>query len=338
MTLIGYGAIALVLWYGASLVADGRLSVGALTSFMIYTFMLALSLSALGGLFAEFVSAAGAAERLFGLLASDPAQGLQGGRQLEAVRGEISFSHVGFHYPTRPDVVAIEDLSFTIRPGEVVALVGPSGSGKSTVAALVSRFYDPTQGDITLDGVSLRDLDPSWLRKRIGVVSQEPILFSTSLGDNIGYGADAFTQEALWACAEAANATEFIARFPDGLATQVGERGVRLSGGQKQRVAIARALLKDPEILILDEATSALDAASEYLVKQALERLMTGRTAIVIAHRLSTIRGADRVLVLVGGRLVEQGTHAELLALPDGVYRKLVERQHVEGFEAVLLD
>jgi len=209
-----------------------------------------------------------------------------------------------------------------------VALVGPSGAGKSTLAQLLSRFYDPDEGRILVDGRDLRELDPRWLRRQIGVVSQEPILFSGTVADNVRYGRPDASDAEVEAAARAANAHEFVARFPDGYATRVGERGVQLSGGQKQRVAIARAVLKDPRVLVLDEATSALDAESEHLVQEALERLMRGRTTLIIAHRLSTVVGADRVVVLDGGRIAQLGSHAALMA-EDGPYRRLVERQFV---------
>ncbi len=327
VSFAGYAAVALVLWYGCQLVVQGEMSIGQLTSFMMYTVVLAFALGTLGSVFTEFVSAAGAAERLFQLLDTEPAVALQGGQVPESIRGRICFEEVSFRYPTRPEALALERVNFTIEPGEVVALVGPSGSGKSTVAALLCRFYEPSSGRITLDGMPMRELDPTWLRRRIGVVSQEPILFSTSILANIGYGLDSFDEADIVRAATLANAHEFITSFADGYLTQVGERGVRLSGGQKQRVAIARAILKDPEILILDEATSALDAESEHLVKQALDRLMAGRTSIVIAHRLSTVKDADRVLVLDRGQIVESGSHAQLMARVGGIYRQLVERQ-----------
>jgi ATP-binding cassette subfamily B protein len=214
--------------------------------------------------------------------------------------------------------------------GEIVALVGPSGSGKTTIAALVTRLYDPPVGKVTLDGHDLTELDPEWVRQQIGVVSQEPILFSATVAENIRYARPEATDEEVEAAARAANAHDFVVGFPEGYDTHVGERGVQLSGGQKQRVAIARAVLKDPKILVLDEATSALDAESEHLVKEALDRLMHGRTTLIIAHRLSTVRDADRVVVLDGGRIVQSGAHAELLEEEDGLYHRLVARQLAE--------
>src|SRR5207302_10480906 len=228
----------------------------------------------------------------------------------------------------RRDVTVLAGIELAIEPGQSVALVGPSGAGKSTIAALIARLYDPDGGRVALDGVDVRELDPAWLRKRIGTVSQEPLLFSTTIAENIRYGKPDATDAEVEAAARAANAHDFVTGFPDGYATKVGERGVQLSGGQKQRVAIARALLKDPRILVLDEATSALDAESEHLVQEALERLMKGRTTLIIAHRLSTVKDAHRVVVLDAGRIVQSGAHATLLR-EDGLYRKLVERQFV---------
>jgi ATP-binding cassette subfamily B protein len=321
-------ATSLVMWYGGRLVWDGRMTVGDLTSFLVYTMFVAFSLGALGDLWADFMRAAGAAERIFEIVDRVPAIPSEGGQVLDRVEGKIELEHVDFSYPARPDVPVLRDMELRVAPGEVVAVVGPSGAGKSTIAALLSRLYDPNRGVVMLDGRDVRTLDPSWLRRQIGVVSQEPLLFSASIEDNIRYGRSTATKEEIEAAARAANAHDFIAKFPEGYATKVGERGVQLSGGQKQRVAIARAVLKDPRILILDEATSALDAESEHLVQQALDRLLEGRTTLVIAHRLSTVKTADKVLVLDGGKIVQQGTHASLVG-EAGLYRKLVERQFV---------
>jgi ABC transporter fused permease/ATP-binding protein len=325
-----YAAAAVVFWYGARMVRDGRLSTGELTSFLIYTLIVAFAMGGLADLWADFMRASGSAERVFELLDRQPAIPPSGGAIPTHIEGAVSLSAVHFAYPTRPDVPVLNGIDIDLAPGEVVALVGPSGAGKSTVASLLMRFYDPQQGKVTVDGRDVRSLDPRWLRQHVGTVAQEPILFSTSIADNIRYGRPEAPVAEIEAAARAANAHPFISQFPDGYATLVGERGVQLSGGQKQRVAIARALLKDPRILVLDEATSALDAESEHLVREALERLMSGRTTLIIAHRLSTVMGADRVLVLDGGQVVQSGPHARLVT-EDGLYRRLVERQFVVG-------
>ncbi len=322
------GAGVAVLWYGARMLADGRLTVGSLLSFLLYSIFVGGSLGALSELWADFMRALGAAERVFELTDRVPSIPATGGRRLDRVEGRVSFEGVRFAYPTRPDVTVLDGVDLEIAPGERVAVVGPSGAGKSTLASLLARFYDPLEGRIRVDGLDLRELDPEWLRGRIGTVAQEPILFSTSIADNIRYGRTGASDAEVEAAARVANAHEFVTRFPQGFATLVGERGIQLSGGQKQRVAIARAVLKDPRILVLDEATSALDAESEHLVKEALDRLMRGRTTLIIAHRLSTVRDADRVLVLENGRIVQSGTHDALVG-EEGLYRKLVERQFV---------
>ncbi len=321
-----YAAIALVLWYGGGLVMEGTMSVGDLTAFMLYTLFLAFSLGGISGLFADFNKALGASERVFELLDRVPGVVNAEGRRLDAVTGQVRFEGVDFAYPTRPDAPVLRGVDLEMEPGRVLALVGASGGGKSTVASLLARLYDPTAGRVLLDGVDIRELDTRWLREQIGAVAQEPVLFAATIAENIRYGRPGASQAEVEAAAKAANADGFIRAFPEGYETTVGERGVRLSGGQKQRIAIARALLKDPRILVLDEATSALDAESEHLVQDALERLMVGRTVLVIAHRLSTVRDADRVVVIEGGRVVEAGTHDDLVAR-DGAYRRLVERQ-----------
>lgn len=323
-----YAAAALVFWWGGRMVADGRMSVGGLTSFLVYTLIVAFSLGALADLWADFMRSLGAAERIFELLDRSPEMAPSGGARLPAVRGELELRDVSFAYPARRDVQVLQGVSLRLDPGEVVAVVGPSGAGKSTLASLIGRLYDPDQGALLLDGRDLRELDVTFLRQRIGTVAQEPILFSTSVAENIRYGKPGATAAEIEAAARAANAHGFIERFPQQYQTLVGERGVQLSGGQKQRVAIARAVLKDPRILVLDEATSALDAESEHLVKEALERLMTGRTTLIIAHRLSTVKDAGRVVVLDSGRIVQIGPHAALLR-EEGLYRRLVERQFV---------
>jgi ABC transporter fused permease/ATP-binding protein len=323
-----YGAAAVVLWYGGRLLARGVLTVGGLTSFLVYTLFVALALGALGDLWAELMRALGAAERIFELLDRQPQIPMSGGYIPERVHGRLELEGVRFAYPSRPGVAVLDGVDLVVEPGELVAIVGPSGAGKSTLGALVARLYDPDGGCVRLDGRDLRELDPRWLRRQVGVVWQEPVLFSASIGENIRYGRPGASDAEVEAAARAAHVHDFVARLPEGYATEVGERGVRLSGGQKQRVAIARAMLKDPRVLLLDEATSALDAESEQLVRDALERIMRGRATLVIAHRLSTVMHADRVIVLEGGRVVQSGSHRALLD-QDGLYRRLVERQFV---------
>lgn len=328
-SLAAFTVATAVLWYGGHLVMDGSMTVGALTSFFVYTLVVAFSLAAVSDVWADFMRASGAGGRIFEILDRVPGMA-SGGEKPEALAGSLELQDVTFRYPERPDAEVLSHVSLALRPGEVVALVGPSGSGKSTIAALLARMYDPISGSIVLDGRDLREFDVNWLRSQVGAVSQEPLLFARSIADNIRYARPSATDAEVEDAARTANAFDFVKRFPDAFDTLVGERGVQLSGGQKQRIAIARAVLKDPKILVLDEATSALDAESEHLVKEALERLMKGRTTLIIAHRLSTVIGADRVLVLDRGRVVQEGDHRSLLA-EEGLYKKLVEKQFVES-------
>ena len=324
----GYAAAALVFWYGGHLVARNEMTVGGLASFLVYTLIVAFSLGAVADIWADFMRALGAAERVFELVDRTPLMPPSGGARPAEIKGHVELRQVGFAYPTRRELRVLDGVDLELRAGELLAVVGPSGAGKSTLASLIGRLYDPDEGAVLLDGRDLRELDPAWLRRQIGVVAQEPILFSTTITENIRYGRPEATMEEVEAAAKAAHVHAFATSFPQGYQTLVGERGVQLSGGQKQRVAIARAVLKDPRILVLDEATSALDAESEHLVKEALERLMKGRTTLVIAHRLSTVLNADRVVVLESGRIVQAGPHSQLLQ-EGGLYRRLVERQFV---------
>ncbi|WP_019588687.1 ABC transporter ATP-binding protein [Deinococcus apachensis] len=324
MSFLTFGSLAVVLWYGGRQVMAGSLTPGNLVTFLIYALQVGGTVAALTGIFNQFQEALGASGRIFELLDErsdlpEPATPLG----LTRAEGRVTFDHVSFQYG---DVPTLRDVSFDVPAGQVVALVGPSGAGKTTLVNLIPRFWDVMSGSLRVDGQDVRDYGLADLRAQVGLVPQETLLFSGSIEENIRYGRPDATFEEVEAAARAANAHAFISAFPQGYATIVGERGVKLSGGQRQRVAIARALLKDPRILILDEATSALDNESEALVQAALETLMQGRTTFVIAHRLSTIRGADRILVLNAGEVVEDGTHAELIA-SGGLYRDLYELQ-----------
>jgi len=323
ITFAGFAGVAAVLWQGGKLVLQHALTGGALVEFLFYAFFVAAAVGALGQLFGAYQEAIGAARRVFDLLETkptiaDPAQPIA---LPMPVRGDVRVQGVTFRYASElPDV--LHDVTFSIAPGEVVALVGPSGAGKTTIASLLPRFWDVQQGSVTLDGLDVRTLSLHDLRGAIGIVPQEPALFSGTVRDNIAYARAEATDAEIDAAARAAHATEFIERLPDRMNTRVGERGVKLSGGQRQRIALARVFLKNPALVILDEATSSLDTESEQLVEQAMEELLRGRSTLIIAHRLSTVRRADRVIVLEGGVIVEEGSHVELIA-SGGLYSRL---------------
>lgn len=323
-----FGAITLVLWVGAKGVLAGTLSAGVLSQFVLYAVMAAGSVGALTEVWGDVQRAAGAMERVGELLATQSAiqEPDRPATTFRPVRGRLAFENVVFHYPSRPNAPALHDFSLAIEPGETVALVGPSGAGKSTVFQLLLRFYDPQSGRITLDGTDLRAMPLGELRGAIALVPQDTMIFGASALDNLRLGKPEASVEQVHAAARAAEAHEFLSAQPEGYDTYLGERGVRLSGGQQQRIAIGRAILKDAPVLLLDEATSSLDAQSESAIKQALERLMQGRTTLIIAHRLATVLKADRIVVMDGGRVVAQGRHAELVA-QGGLYSELARLQ-----------
>tara|TARA_R110000782_G_scaffold167129_9_gene259273 strand:- start:16328 stop:18127 length:1800 start_codon:yes stop_codon:yes gene_type:complete len=317
MIFLIFGAITMVMWQGAIDVAAGRMTGGSIAAFVLTGALVAGAFGALSESWGDLLRGAGAASRLDELMRAEPViTASPGSKPIPRTANgvHIEFDHVRFHYPTRPDVAALQDFSLDIRAGERLALVGPSGAGKSTVLQLALRFYDPEAGEIRLNGVALPDADPAEARALMALVPQETVIFAASARDNLRYGRWQATDEEIWEAARAANADAFLRALPQGLDTYLGENGARLSGGQRQRLAIARAILRDAPILLLDEATSALDTQSERLVQEALGRLMEGRTTIVIAHRLSTIRSADRIVVMDNGEIVEQGTHAQLMA------------------------
>jgi ATP-binding cassette, subfamily B, bacterial MsbA len=324
---VAFAGVVAVLWQGGRLVLEGSLTPGALVSFLLLAITVAAAVGALASLFGSYQEAVGAAQRVFEILKMTPtvAEAESPVRLHQPVRGAIALERVQFRYdPELPPVLS--EVSFTIAPGEVVALVGPSGAGKTTVASLIPRFWDVTGGRITLDGVDVRDLSFTDLRGSIGLVPQEPALFSGTIRENIAYARPSASDADVFAAARAAHAIEFIDRLPSGMDTRVGERGVKLSGGQRQRIALARVFLKDPAVVVLDEATSSLDNESERLVEEAMEELLRGRSTLIIAHRLRTVRRADRVLVLEHGHVVEQGTHEELVGAA-GLYGRLYQAE-----------
>ncbi len=334
-----FGSVVAVLWIGATDVLEGRLTPGTLSQFVLYSVFAAGALGELSQVWGEIAQAAGAAERLSELLAEQPTIAAPANPVAlpEPATGLVRLDAVRFAYPGAPDRVILEALSLSVSPGEKIALVGPSGAGKSTVFHLLERYYDPQSGTVSIDGVDVKTADPTAVRDRIAIVPQDTVIFADTIMENIRYGRRDASDDEVIAAARTALVDEFVEKLPAAYATQVGERGVTLSGGQRQRIAIARAVLRAAPILLLDEATSALDAESEALVHTALERLMVGRTTLVIAHRLATVLACDRILVIDGGRVVEEGTHDQLVA-KDGIYARLARLQFRTGEAGPLAD
>jgi ATP-binding cassette, subfamily B, bacterial len=332
--LMLFGSVIMILWEGVEDVQAGVMTGGDIAAFVFTSALVASAFGSLTEVYGDLLRGAGAAARLGELLQEQPGIAAPPNPVPlpEPAQGRVSFDNVIFRYPTRQDVSALDDFTLHIEPGETVAVVGPSGAGKTTLFQLIQRFYDPTSGSVSIDGVALPATDPKWVRQRIAMVPQETVIFAASARDNLRYGRWDSDDAALWAAADAANASEFLKKLPEGLDTYMGEGGARLSGGQRQRIAIARAILRDAPILLLDEATSALDAESERLVQDALERLMKNKTTIVIAHRLATVRAADRIIVMENGRIVEEGTH-DTLSRSGGTYERLARLQF-EGLAA----
>ena len=316
------------LWELARDVIEKQMTGGAATGFVLAAGLVAGAFGALTEVYGDIMRGAGAAGRMVELLQAEPAVRAPAAPVAlpEPPAGRLSFNQVTFRYPSKPDAPAVIDFTLDVTAGETVAVVGPSGAGKSTLFQLIQRFYDPQAGTVRIDGIALPEVDPRAIRSRIALVPQESVIFAASAYENILYGRPQATEAEVWAAAEAANAGQFLRELPTGIHSFLGEAGTRLSGGQRQRLAIARAVLRDAPILLLDEATSALDAESERLVQGALERLMEGRTTLVIAHRLATVRGADRIVVMDGGRIVAQGRHEALLA-ENGLYARLAKLQ-----------
>lgn len=324
--LVAAIGVTMIIWYGGNNVINGTITAGSLVAFLTYAVNISNPIKRLTRVIGNIQKALAAAQRVFMIIdMPEEIAESRDAKQLPEVSGKVEFQNVSFAYNDKGNVIT--DLSFSVKPGEVIAIVGPSGAGKSTIANLLPRFYDVNKGDIKIDGHSVREVTLDSLRKQVGIVPQETMLFNGSVYNNILYGRLDATKEEIEAAAKAANAHDFIMQLTDGYETKLGDRGVNLSGGQRQRIAIARAILKNPRILILDEATSALDTESERVVQEALDRLMVGRTSFVIAHRLSTVKNADKILVLEKGNLVESGTHDELLAL-DGLYAHLYKIQY----------
>ncbi|MFS0489063.1 ABC transporter ATP-binding protein [Leadbetterella byssophila] len=322
-----FGGICLVIWYGGNLVLEGHLILSNLVSFLLQSLFIAGSLAGLGEIYASIQRSIGASERIFEILEDQDEIQWTNSKNGKKLEGEVHFKDIEFAYPSRPDVTVLKNIDIHIPKGQKIALVGHSGAGKSTLVQLLMRFYDLQHGQILMDGEDGAQMDIRQLRSNIAIVPQEVLLFGGSIRENIAYGKPGATHDEVIDAARRANALEFIDRFPEGMDTLVGERGVKLSGGQKQRIAIARAILKDPAILVLDEATSALDSQSEVLIQEAMLELMKDRTSIVIAHRLATIQHVDKIYVLNHGEVVESGTHDELLSYPEGIYANLVKLQ-----------